>query len=198
MVKDFQTEWQNLEQIQTGKNLEGKISSLETQIISQFKISYSRLPELVRFSSEKWRDALKLELKSELTKNTWETLVDTPIDYDMLASKIEELWLLKDELKKQVRAWIEWLNAELAKLNWNNELTNPKLISKILPKNLIKRAENPQNVWDQILWLWIWTVESVAITWKFVWETAIWILKSPYDLYQIATWKAKYEWTSKV
>lgn len=192
------TWWENPVEIyiQPKNDLDKRIRSLENQIATLYGLEWSRLPQLIKFLSEKWREQLKEELKKELSR--WETLVNSTVNYDVLADKFEELLTLKEELKKQTRAWIDSLSNELAKLEWDEKLTNPKLVSKLLPQNLIERAENPQNFWDNVIWGLVWITETIAVTWKFVWETAFWILKSPYDLYQIATWKAEYDWSRKV
>lgn len=183
--------------IETPKvDLDKKINALENQIATLYWVEWSRLPQLVKFLSEKWRESLKEELKKELSR--WETLVNSQVNYDALADNFEELLRLKEKLKKETKSSIEWLNTELQRnTEISSWLANPTLASKIFSKETLKRCQNPQNIWDNLVWLWVWVIETWMIAWKTVWDICVWIVKAPYDLYQIATWKAKYEWTDK-
>lgn len=184
-------EW-NFENADNKKNLENRISSLENQIIEQYRIPYARLTELATFSAEKWKEELRAELEADF-KNRWEQIAN----YDDLSSKIQELWELKKSLIERTKAEILWLKEWI---EISSDFNNPKklLVSKIISKETLNRCENPQNMWDQILWLWVWTLESIAIAWKFSWEVCVWIAKAPYHLWQLARGKWEYDWTKKI
>lgn len=98
------------------------------------------------------------------------------------SSKIE-IKTLKDDVEKSID--IE---------NFKNK------IEDYLPAELIKKAKNPQNLHEHILWFSLWSANSIIATVDALYQIGVWIIKAPYDLYLVITWKAEFkkikDWTA--
>lgn len=192
-------EWFKVEQVSENWNqasLESKINSLENQIVSKYKIPYSRLMELATFSAEKWAEALRSELKKDFENRWW-----MMVNYEEITKSINEIVELRSELIRTTKEKIKFVQKDYTDwIDASEHLSDPKdfLISKYLSPKTIERCKNPQNFTDHAVWLGVWLAESCAVAWKFAWEIVIWIIRFPIDLYLILTWKAEYNWWKKM
>lgn len=179
------------------KALEKRISNLEKQIINDYKISSNRLQDLITFSTWKWLDEIKMELGNQLESVNWKE-----VDYDEVAALLSQISKYKEQITNESKLWRESLISEI--WWWNPEIPtdmiNAKsyLVSSLFPESILERASNPKNIWDNLVWLGIWAIETIAYSWKLIWQVWLWVVKLPYHLYQIATWKAKYDWFKNV
>lgn len=62
-------------------------------------------------------------------------------------------------------------------------------IDKYLPKKLLEKAKNPQLPHEHILWIALWSANSIYTTVDILYQIWKWILKAPYDIYIILSWK---------
>jgi hypothetical protein len=91
------------------------------------------------------------------------------------SSKIE-IKTLKDDIEKEINI---------------HEFT--KEIEKYLPKELLKKAKDPQNIHEHILGFALWTANSIFATADILYQIWKWILQTPYHLYMIITGKWEVE-----
>lgn len=178
--------------------ISAKINSLETQIVENYKLPYWKLMELASFSAWKGTEELKRDLETQL-KEHFENNEWININYGELAGKIQELWQLKNSLIIETKIYISKLNDELLRESGDNTLKDPTnfIVARFFSQETLKRCSDPQKLSDHLVWLWVWTLESVTVAWKFTWEVAWWLIKSPYDLYKMASWE-EYDWIKKV
>lgn len=193
---------------ETNKNdwIEKRINKVMSEIENEFKFKWNTLEKLFSFkldiekkettqNSSEYRNALIAEIEKKA--NSWDIISNNEeklnqAKYEALANKIIEISKLTDE----IQAWIQELRAELLNDSFKEiSLTSNSLLTKWLySKWVLKRIDDPKKFTDQLLWLWVWTVESLAIMWKFGYDLWKWIVMSPYHLVQIIRWKAKYDW----
>lgn len=108
--------------------------------------------------------------------------------------KIEDLYFAikwaKETLKNATQSNIDKLKEEL----WEWEKNNFTFLSKkVLPENLFKRIENPENISDQITGLCVWVINSSETLIRILVDIGKGILYTPRDIYLILSWKGKYE-----
>ena len=115
---------------------------------------------------------------------------------------------LSEEKKKEFRLAIEWAK-EILK-NSRDLIDNIKkdinifswkdwdFTTKLFGQKLLNKAKNPQNLWDELIWWWIWLFNSSEAVAKISVNLLIWIGKTVPDLYKIFSWKAEYDGFKKV
>jgi len=187
--------------------IEKKISNLMNEIEKEFKFKWNTLEKLLSFkfyiekreaikTSNEFRSALISEIEKKA--NFWEIVSNdneklNQAKYELLANKIIEI----SKLTKEIQAWIRNLRSEILNDAFKEEpfLTSSSLITKRLYwEDLLKRIDNPESFGDQLIWLWVASIETLAIVWKFIYDLWKDIILSPYHLVQIIRWKAKYDW----
>ena len=97
-----------------------------------------------------------------------------------------------ENLKKELKAENKFLENDID--NFQNSLE----WKNILPRKLVKIARNPEKPHEHLLWASLGLANSVVAVWSVIINTWIWILKSPYDLYLIASWKWEIENAKKI
>lgn len=191
-------------------SIEAKINAIVTEIENEYKIWKKTLEKLIAFKLEKWKESISKEtweyknaLISEIKKeaNSWEIFsqnneILSEEQYQVLAEKLIEI----SKLREQTQSWIEELRAELIKDTFSdNFFTSKTLITKWLySQGTLQKIDNPKWFSDNMIWFWVWTIETFAVIWKFSLETLKWIIKSPFDLIQLVKWDAKLETNIKI
>lgn len=66
-------------------------------------------------------------------------------------------------------------------------------IEEYLPKELINKAKNPNNIHEHILWISLGTANSIIATADALYQIWKWIIKAPYDLYLVVTWRWEFK-----
>lgn len=131
-------------------------------------------------------------LKNELSKlNVDNSKFDETNEQDEIFSKINEIREarenLQNEAKKQVASLKEWLEKVTEyKINQNNSIS-----SKLFSSELLAKVENPEHIWHNLIWWFIWTLDTWYSLANYTKDLVIWIAKTPVDLYKIATKKAE-------
>lgn len=192
----------NITEINKNDWIESKIYSLMNEIKKEFKFKWNTLEQLFNFklsknkievieSSNNFRNALIAEI--EKMSNSWDIVLNndaklTWIKYETLANKIIEI----NELSKEIKAWIQELRAEL--LNETSLSSNSLLTKWFYSKNLLQKIDNPKNFKDELIWLWVASIEVIAVVLKFWYD--IWrdFILFPYHIIQILKWEVKYNW----
>lgn len=193
----------NVEKPQTN-DINQQIEWLSRAIETEFKISKNILWELLNFkkniikkenvqNSIEYRKALIWEIQR--LSQSWE--IDSQLSNDqsiILADKVISL----EKLKEKTQTWIDELRDEIINNIYNNSLFSSKWLSLKWSKDILHKIDNPQWFWDSMLWFSVGIVETWAVIWKVLSESLIWILKSPFDIIELARWKAQLETNIKI
>ncbi len=158
------------------------LNELALDIANKFWIDKEKTEKLIKSETLVSLDSLKNELKQEennkdyLNNNELEKLFFTlkwALDIIENSSKIE-IKTLKEDVEKTI-------NIEEFKNN----------IEDYLPATLIKKAKNPTNPHEHVLWIALWSANSIIATIDILYKIWKGIVQTPYHLYLIVTWKAK-------
>jgi len=193
----------NVEKPQTN-DINQQIEWLSRAIETEFKISKNILWELLNFkkniikkenvqNSIEYRKALIWEIQR--LSQSWE--IDSQLSNDqsiILADKVISL----EKLKEKTQTWIDELRDEIINNIYNNSLFSSKWLSLKWSKDILHKIDNPQWFWDSMLWFSVGIVETWAVIWKVLSESLIWLLKSPFDIIELARWKAQLETNIKI
>ncbi len=193
----------NVEKPQTN-DINQQIEWLSRAIETEFKISTNILWELLNFkkniikkenvqNSIEYRKALIWEIQR--LSQSWE--IDSQLSNDqsiILADKVISL----EKLKEKTQTWIDELRDEIINNIYNNSLFSSKWLSLKWSKDILHKIDNPQWFWDSMLWFSVGIVETWAVIWKILSESLIWLLKSPFDIIELARWKAQLETNIKI
>jgi len=156
------------------------LDELAIDIANKFWIEKEKAEQLIKTETLSSLDSLKKELinkedkESKLDNKELEELFFTlkwALDVIENASKIE-IKILKEDVEKSI-------NIE--------EFKNH--IEDYLPAKLIEKAKNPSKPHEHILWLALWTTNSIIATADILYKIWKGILQSPYHLYMIITGK---------
>lgn len=186
--------------------IEEKINIVMNEIEKEYNFKWNTLENLFSFKLEKAKEITiensneyKKALIEEIEKkaNSWEITSNNEdilwiAKYEALANKIIEVSKLTQDIQK----WIQDLRAEILNDRFRDIfLTSNSLLTKnIYSQKTLDRVDNPNNIWDNLVWLWVGIIESWAIIWKFSYDLGKWILLSPYHVIQLIRWKAQYSW----
>jgi hypothetical protein len=143
-----------------------------------------------KIAKEFWIDIIKV--KELISSKTWSKLEDLKFNVNNKENLLNVISWARDVIAKASRDEIDLLKWNIDKLSYNPE-NNIYLSDKFIPKKLIDKAKNPQNLWDNIIWASIWLINSTEEVIKVLYNIWAWVIKAPYHIYLIATWKAKYE-----
>jgi hypothetical protein len=130
-------------------------------------------------------------LKKELTKiNVDKTKFDENSELKQILEEIRNIQKLREEQKSKSRIEIaslkEWLE-QISEYKINSSYT---VSDKLFSSELLNKIENPEHLWHNLAWAAIWSIDTVYKAWIYTKDLAIWIIKTPVDLYKLATWKA--------
>jgi len=169
---------------------------------------------------EKLNSSVKLDTKSLLNKLAKEIAKKYWLDINQVKKLIQsKTWSKLDSLKSMVSSSGETIDIsefknvisgakdviekaskdEIELLKWTIEKAqlHPErdiyLSNKFISSKLMDRAQSPQNLWDNIIGAGIWilnSTEEIITTLYNIWAG---IIKTPYHIYLIVTWKAEYD-----
>jgi hypothetical protein len=66
-------------------------------------------------------------------------------------------------------------------------------LERYLPAKLIEKAKNPEKFNEHILWFTLWTANSIIAIIDALYQIGVWIIKAPYHLYLVISWKGEVE-----
>ncbi len=174
--------------------------SIEKNDIDQWNIDQKKLLEelALDISNKFWIDKEKAEklIKSEtlVSLDTLKTeLKQTNENNDLDNNEIEKLfftlkWAL-NVIENSSKLEIKTLKEDIEKNINIGEFKNH--LEDYLPAKLIEKAKNPSKPHEHVLWLALWTSNSIIATVDILYKIWKWILQSPYHLYLIISGKAK-------
>jgi len=158
------------------------LDELANDIANKFWINKEKAERLIKSKTLFSLDSLKNELKQE--ENSENKLDNQELEKLFFTLK----WAL-DVIENSSKIEIKVLKENIEKTINIEEFKNH--LEDYLPYELIKKAKNPNNPHEHILWLALWTSNSIIATVDILYKIWKWILQTPYHIYMIITWKAK-------
>lgn len=121
------------------------------------------------------------------------------VSITQVREQAKELWLF-DVWEKRMKAIVEkellearmGLKDEIEKIANIDYKPAKEMIAKYISEAKLEQYKNPQTMIQAIVAILLWMGESVLVTGKFWWDLALWVLKTPKDLYDIFNWTAEY------
>ena len=163
------------------KNL---LSKLAKEIAQKYWLDIKQVEKLIRSKTSSKLDSLK-----SMVSSSGETI-------DLAEFRNVIAWA-KDVIEKASKDEIELLKWTIEKTKLSPE-KDIYLSNKFISSSIMERAQNPQNLWDNIIGAGIWilnSTEEIITTLYNIWAG---IVKTPYHIYLIVSWKAEYEWFKNI
>ena len=174
-------------ELETGYKIDTKklLSELSKDISVDFWITNETAKQLTELKSLTDLEWLKNDIaKSEISNEQKEVL------NKLWDNKLEKLfftikWAI-DVINKASQNKLDILKTEI-------DIFKPSAswIEARLPKNIVTKINNPQNIWDNIIWAAIWTINSLEKTTEALYNIWKWAIQLPYHIYLIIKWDAK-------
>jgi hypothetical protein len=121
------------------------------------------------------------DLQSSLWNSEIINLSDLLWDINSAKSQIEDLSKqFREELKKSI-------DQNAFKPEKHEYITTQKIFSE----NFIHKIKNPKTFSENIIWAWVWLIDSTEAITLFLYGLGKWILLTPYHIYLLITAKAK-------
>jgi len=169
---------------------------IKTEFAWNEKISDKTIENLLNLKTINSLDWLKSELndfKNEINSSDKLSILEKKSLQNLSEDEKNKLFNVlkwyKNVIEKASRDKLDILKDTLE--NWNSQ--DKTWLERRLPVNILNKLENPNWVWDEVLWIALWTTNSIMTTVEFLYKLWAWIIKSPYHIYLIVSWKAKYE-----
>jgi hypothetical protein len=163
------------------------LKRLSQEISQQFWID-SKNAELLL----KTKTSLSLQEFRQEVQTLWEKNTSPQLSLE----QSERLYNIVNWYRKLITAKTE-LGIETLKQSIQTENPASKSFGQQIGKryfpDLQKRAQNPENFSDQISGWFLWVFESSITMVDLCYRIGLGIIKSPYDIYRIITWKARYD-----
>lgn len=157
---------------------------LALKISKEFGIDISQAKELIQWDTLGNLDALKWTVN----KNKKLNVLD-------LQQAISDARNTIEKVSKQKR---ESLKEMLDEERYAPEKHEYKINKKIFSPDLLYRVQNPKNIWEYVMWLWIWVIDSAETVIVFSYKLWEGILLSPYHFYLLLTGKGSYHGIKKI
>lgn len=159
------------------------LSSLSRELSQKYGIEASSVERMLtnktKLSLQEFRNEMLSNGNSSLSENQTEELYHSIEGYKKLV--IEHTKFDIETLKSRV----------------SNDLSQTESIGNTVLKNIfptmMQRVQNPKTLSDEFTWAILWALDSGITFWYICYKIGLWIIKSPYDLYLITSWK----WTYK-
>ncbi len=160
------------------------LQKLAGEIARDFWIDISKARELI--SESTWQS---LEhFKNNLSEGS-------SIDVSKLEVAISQARDSIAQLSKESR---EDLKQSLNVTDFQPEKYKYNITTNIFSDSFILKAKNPSNLSEQFLWVWVWLIDSSEALILLTYGVGKWIVLSPFHFYLLLTWKASYDWFSKI
>lgn len=157
------------------------LDELAIDIAHRFWMDKQKAVDLLKTDINKWLEELKgeiLKIDDENLNKLW--------DKELKQLFFTLKWAL-DVIEKTSKNEIQILKKDIEKSIDIEEFKNK--IEEYLPKNLIQKAKNPQNIAEHILGFALGTTNSIFKTADILYQIWKWIIKTPYHLYMMISWK---------
>ena len=150
----------------------------------------------LEISKKFWLESKKISLLiKEIRENSVYSLENLKAELQKIQELFSDLQKARNIFGKESKKEIINLKQEL-EIDTNNYFSN--ILESKLPRKLIKKAKNPEKPHEYLLSVSLWTANSLIAIWSWIINVWVWILKSPYDLYLLASWKWELENAKKI
>lgn len=131
-------------------------------------------------------------LKKELGRiKVDEDKYDETEELNQIFNEIQNIQFLQNELKSKSRVEIASLKEQLEIIPEYKIVSEDSISNKFTSSEYLARIETWETFWDNLVWVMFWSADSIYSLWNYAKDLAFWIVKSPVDLYKLATWKAE-------
>lgn len=176
------------------------LSKLSLEISRDFSISEDLSKKLI-FETHLNLDKLKNQIFLKQKNNKEDSNIPEQFDKENLDKLLFAIMWAKEFIEKASKKEINQLKIFLYSKNDISELIkeeDSKIIKNIFSKKLLKKAKNPQNISEQIMWWSLWILNSWILITDVLYNLWKWIITSIPDFLQILSWKAEIENFKKV
>ena len=173
------TTWKDKEK----ENIDKKIllDELANDISRKFWIEKDQAKLLIKSNTLESVENLKDEIKDSNNSNL------SKLD----KKDIEKLFLTikwaNEVIENSSKIEIKILKEDVEKTINIDEFKNQ--IEDYLPSKLLEKAKNPKKLHHHILWFALWSANTLISTADILYQIWAWIIKTPYHLYMIISWK---------
>lgn len=161
------------------------LEQLAWEISKKFNIQKKEVLSLIRNNTLKWLSDLKSEIKEK-----WSDSINNLDNKDL-----EKLFLIlkwaQEIIEKSSKIEIKILKDAIEKTINIDEFKNN--LENYLPKKLIYSAKNPKYIHEHILWFSLWTANSIISIIDALYQIWAWIIKIPYHIYLVVSWKWEFK-----
>jgi hypothetical protein len=166
-------------------NIQENEMKLINNLATKLWISRESTDKLIKFDTSRGIDALKEELSSIKVE---EKKFDEKNEIDEIVESIQRIQNLQRALTEKsrieiasLRDWIKLEKSDDYKIASNSYAISNKLFSS----ELLNKIENPEHLWHNLVWAFIWSIDTIYKALIYTKDLAIWIAKSPVDLYKL-------------
>ena len=179
---------ENIKISENSKKNNISLEELSLEISKKFWLESKKISLLIKEIRENSVYSLE-NLKAELQKE------NKTLELQKIQELFSDLQKARNIFGKESKKEIINLKQDL-KIDTNNYFSN--ILESKLPRKLIKKAKNPEKPHEHLLWASLWIANSLITIWSWIINVWVWILKSPYDLYLLASWKWELENAKKI
>ncbi len=192
---DNNSEYQKREEEKLKKKREKESREKEHDV--KIKIDTKNLLEELaqKIAKEFWVDVS--EVKNLIWSKTLSSLEDLKFSVKDKENLLSVISGARDVIEKASRDEIDLLRWNIDKVAYDPE-KNIYLSNKLISKRFMDRALNPKGLRDNLIWASVWLVNSAEQVVRVLYYIWTWVLKVPYHIYLIVTWRGKYEGFEKV
>ena len=166
------------------ENIENKLA---TEISIKYKIEKKEALRLIRWRTLESLDSLRDQIE------LWENR-----NLDKLSKKeIENLFLTLRWAQEVIENFSKF-ELIILKEEVENSISPKNILETYLPNELVQKAKNPTQLHEHILWFSLWTANSIIAIVDALYQIWAWIIKTPYHLYLVVSWKAEIDWIDKI
>lgn len=199
----------SIEQLDNEKRFEDKKKSLEAEKSERFWLEKQirrESSELINKLAHKIAEEFWIEVSQAKNLISWEVSDDLQslkiwIEWSNIqnSEKLQDaIGSAKNSIEDLSKKHRESLKDSLDPKKYNPESHTFLSSSKILWKSIVSRAQDPQNLSDQIIGIWVGLFDSSEAVILYSYRMGKGVLLSPYHLYLLLSWKWKYPGFSKI
>ena len=161
------------------------LEKLANDISKKFKIEKKESLILIKNNTLDWLEKLKKEIKETWSKNL------NSLNNDELEKLFLILKWAQELIENSSKIEIKILKNDVEKTINIDEFKNH--IENYLPSKLINKAKNPILIHEHILWFTLWSANSMIATVDLLYQIWAWIIKTPYHIYLVISWKWEFK-----
>lgn len=166
------------------KDLEEKIA---VEISKKYNIEKKEALRLIRSETLESLDSLRSQIDNSDEKKL-----------NKLPKKELENLFLTLKWAQEIIWNLSQLELVILKEELENTIITKNILEDYLPKKLVDRAKNPEKLHEHILGFSLWTANSIIAIVDTLYQIWAGIIKAPYHIYLVISWKAEIEWYDEI